>query len=246
MPANRNALIRYKTIDLCLQNKYRKWTLEDLITACSETLYEYEGNRKGVSRRTIQLDIQMMRSDKLGYNAPIVVTDKKFYTYEDTAYSIMNIPLSENDLDKLMETVEFLKQFKGFSHFRELEGMVQKLEDHVYSSKVHRNPVIDFEKNEDLKGLEYLDILYTAIVNEQVILFINRQHAPYVITKPFHHSQQVIESNENGITISLEVQHNFELEKEILGLGDGEVVIDPSRLRRSIKKRLRTAAELYN
>lgn len=114
MPVNRNALIRYKTIDLCLQNRYRKWTLEDLIDACSDALYEYEGIDKGVSRRTVQMDIQLMRSDKLGYNAPIVITDRKYYTYEDPNYSIMNIPLSEGDLDKLTETVDFLKQFKGF------------------------------------------------------------------------------------------------------------------------------------
>ena len=118
MPANRNALIRYKTIDKCLQNKFRKWALEDLIEACSEALYEYEGIDKGVSRRTVQADIQLMRSDKLGYNAPIVVVDKKFYTYEDPEYSITNIPLSEHDLLKLNETVDFLKQFKGFSHFK--------------------------------------------------------------------------------------------------------------------------------
>ena len=83
MPVNRNALIRYTTIDKCLQNYYRNWTLDDLIEACSEALYEYEGIRKGVSRRTVQADIQFMRSDKLGYNAPIIVIDKKYYTYED-------------------------------------------------------------------------------------------------------------------------------------------------------------------
>lgn len=43
MPVNRNALIGYKTIDTCLQNKYRQWTLEDLIDACSDILYKYEG-----------------------------------------------------------------------------------------------------------------------------------------------------------------------------------------------------------
>ncbi|MCB0840421.1 MAG: phytanoyl-CoA dioxygenase, partial [Bacteroidetes bacterium] len=87
MPVNRNALIRYKTIDKCLQNRYRRWTLEDLIEACSEALYEYEGIDKGVSKRTVQSDIQMMRSDKLGYNAPIIVLEKKYYTYEDPDYS---------------------------------------------------------------------------------------------------------------------------------------------------------------
>ena len=59
MPVNRNALIRYRTIDNCLRNKFRKWTLEDLIDACSDALYEYEGIDKGVSRRTVQMDIQL-------------------------------------------------------------------------------------------------------------------------------------------------------------------------------------------
>ena len=78
MAQTKNALIRYKTIDKCLQNKYRQWSLDDLIEAVSEALYEYEGKENPVSKRTLQLDIQMMRSEKLGYNAPIVVYDKKF------------------------------------------------------------------------------------------------------------------------------------------------------------------------
>nr|MBX2840503.1 phytanoyl-CoA dioxygenase [Flammeovirgaceae bacterium] len=98
MPVNRNALIRFKTIDKCLQNHYRKWTLDDLIDACSEALYEYEGIDKGVSKRTVQADIQMMRSDKLGYNAPIIVEERKYYAYEDKEYSITNIPLTDQDL----------------------------------------------------------------------------------------------------------------------------------------------------
>ncbi|MDR2840914.1 MAG: WYL domain-containing protein, partial [Paludibacter sp.] len=112
MPVNRNALIRYKTIDNCLQNRYRTWTLEDLIDACSDALYEYEGIDKGISRRTIQMDIQMMRSEKLGYNAPIVVYDHKYYKYDDRDYSITNTPLSEQDLRVMSEAVEVLRQFK--------------------------------------------------------------------------------------------------------------------------------------
>lgn len=73
MPANKNALIRYKTIDNCLRNRYRRWTLDDLVDACSDALYDMEGITKGVCARTVQMDIQIMRSDKLGYNAPIEV-----------------------------------------------------------------------------------------------------------------------------------------------------------------------------
>ena len=169
MPANRNALIRYKTIDKCLQNRYRKWTLEDLVDACSDALYEYEGIDKGISKRSVQMDLQMMRSEKLGYSAPIVVVDKKFYTYEDPDYSITNIPLTDQDLGKLSETIEILKQFKGFSHFQELDGMVQKLEDHVYSAKTKKRTVIHIEQNENLKGLEYLDELYQSIIQQKCL-----------------------------------------------------------------------------
>ena len=97
MPANKNALIRYKTIDRCLRNRYRRWTIEDLVDACSDALYDMEGIRKGISLRTVQGDIQIMRSDKLGYNAPIEVYDRIYYRYADPQYSITEMPLSEED-----------------------------------------------------------------------------------------------------------------------------------------------------
>ena len=43
MPRNKNALLRYRTIDRCLRNTGRRWTLQDLVDACSDALYEYEG-----------------------------------------------------------------------------------------------------------------------------------------------------------------------------------------------------------
>lgn len=167
MPVNRNALIRYKTIDTCLRNRFRRWTLENLIDACSDALYEYEGIDKGISKRTIQMDIQIMRSEKLGYNAPIVVYENKYYKYDDADYSITNIPLSEQDLTVMKEAVEILRQFTGFSHFAQMGGIISKLEDQVYSAQLKTQPVIDFEKNESLKGLHYLGVVYSAIINKQ-------------------------------------------------------------------------------
>lgn len=169
MPVNRNALIRYKTIDTCLRNRYRQWTLENLIDACSDALYEYEGIDKGISKRTVQGDIQIMRSEKLGYNAPIIVYDNKYYTYEDEDYSITNTPLSEQDLKVMSEAVEVLRQFKGFSYFTGMGEIVNRLEDHVTSAKTKAIPVIDFEKNENLQGLNHLDTIYHSIVDKQAL-----------------------------------------------------------------------------
>jgi predicted DNA-binding transcriptional regulator YafY len=335
MPINKLALVRYKTIDNCLQNRFRKWTLEDLVEACSEALYEYEGITKGVSVRTVQLDLQNMRSEKLGYNAPIVVTDKKFYSYEDKEYSITNIPLTSQDLGTLNEVVEVLKQFKGFNYFAELTGMVNKLEDKIYSSKHKGRSYIDFEKNELLKGLEFIDPLHKAIISKKtlevsyqsfkakqpvimilypyllkeyrnrwfllcmnkkgqninilaldriekvkeipekylksdklnietffddvigvsknvgqnpvtVVMKIDWENAPYIVTKPVHSSQKILKEEEDGMIFSINVIWNFELEREILGFGEKLKVLGPKRLAGKLASRLKKNLEAYS
>lgn len=110
MPANKNALIRYRTIDNCLRNKYRRWTLDDLVQACCDALYDMEGITKGVCARTVQMDIQIMRSDKLGYNAPIEVYDKIYYRYADPNYSISDMPLSMDDCKLLKKAISLLSE----------------------------------------------------------------------------------------------------------------------------------------
>jgi len=46
---------------------------------------------------------------------------------------------------------------------------------------------------------------------EEVRLFVHQKAAPYVLIKPLHHSQQLVETQAQGIVISLRVQHNYEL-----------------------------------
>lgn len=121
MPANKNALIRYKTIDRCLRNKYQRWTLDDLVEACSDALYEMEGITRGVSVRTVQADIQIMRSDKLGYEAPIEVYENKYYRYSDEDYSIFNSHLTTDMRELIADTVDKLSQY-------ELNGIESDLE----------------------------------------------------------------------------------------------------------------------
>lgn len=329
MSSNKNALIRYKTIDNCLRNRTKLWTLEDLIDACSDALYEYEGKYDLVSKRTVQLDIQNMRSEKLGYNAPIEVFQKKFYRYSEPDFSIKNIPVNENDIKVMNDAVQILKQFKDFSIFKEMNGVIQKLEDSVYASK--QKAIIHLDKNERLKGLEFIDTLYDAIFNKNVlkieyksfkaretnyyiihpqllkeynnrwflitwdemtyltlaldrvisiekinaeyidknidgdhffkevigvtvsqrnrpmnvIFWIDKNNAPYVKTKPFHHSQEIIEELEDGTVFKISVQINFELERVILGFGESIKIIQPTKLKKKIIHKLRIAYKNY-
>ncbi len=336
MAQNKNALIRYKTIDKCLQNHYRTWTLEDLIEACSEALYEYEGKENSVSKRTVQMDIQTMRSEKLGYNAPIVVYDKKYYKYEEEDFTITDIPLTETDINVLTETVSMLKQFKDFSLFSDVSDILQRLEDKIYAEKSHTRPVIYLDKNENLKGLHFLDEIYQAIIKKIVLvityksfkskeeqkfnfhpfilkefnnrwflvgkkkasdpitnlaldriikidfdfnlpyleqdfdaeyfykdvvgvtvnqglnaktvqLWIDATNAPYVLTKPLHQSQKLESENEDGsVIVTLRLKINNEIERLLLGFGDGLEVILPESLRKRISKKLIDASQRYH
>ena len=168
MPVNRNTLLRYKTIDRMLR-KGRKVTLDELIEACNDALYETNGYGE-VSRRTIQHDIQEMRySQALGYYAPIKVVDKKYYKYDEFGYSITQIPLSSEDMVHLSEAVDLLKQMSSFKGFDGVEDVVNRLEDYVASMRYKIEPVILLESNDRLRGLEYITDLHDAIINKEPI-----------------------------------------------------------------------------
>ncbi|HEY9259479.1 WYL domain-containing protein [Chitinophaga sp.] len=335
MSINKLALIRYKAIDDCLRNRYRKWTLEDLIDKVADVLYNTEGISSGVSKRTIQADIQLMRSDKLGYNAPIEVKDRKYYCYSDPAYSITNAPINDGDVDKMKEIVAVLKQFNGFSYFDDMSDMIARLENNLYkSTDTHRN-CIQFENNHQLLGLAHINPLYQATLHRKpllieyksfkatkaqehicypyllkeyrnrwflltrikhspqlttmaldrivslqelpkekfidydgmpfeayfdnligvtksekdvahkVVLEIDKKHAPYVLTKPLHHSQQVLKTGADSTIVSIQVVLNFELEREIMGFGEHMKVLSPKSLASRIAKRFLLAAQEY-
>lgn len=169
MPLNRATLIRIKTIDQCLQRRNRLWTLDDLIDACSDALSELEGRDTNVSRRTIQADIQLMRSDKLGYNAPIVVKDKKYYHYDDPDYSISKIPLSEQDISTLNGAVDILRHFQIFPQLSPAVEVINKLQEHIAVAVNKSAPAIDLERNERYQGISLLSELYQAVKKKQVL-----------------------------------------------------------------------------
>ncbi|QTE22481.1 helix-turn-helix transcriptional regulator [Polaribacter cellanae] len=211
MASNKNALIRYKTIDYCLRNKFKKWTLDDLIEACSDALYEYEGKDVNVSKRTIQLDIQLMRSDKLGYNAPIEVYNRRFYKYSDKDYSIMNIPVTDNDVKIMNDAIQLLRQFKDFSLFKEMDGVLQRLEDSVYSSQKDKKSIIHLDKNEQLKGLEFIDPLYNAIQQKKVLKIRYQSFKAHNASDMIVHPQLLKEFNNRWFLLCLNKRKYYTL-----------------------------------
>jgi predicted DNA-binding transcriptional regulator YafY len=78
-----------------------------------------------------------------------------------------------------------------------------------------------------------------------IVLRIDRENAPYVITKPFHPTQTVLKSDNEGIIISIRVVWNLELEREILGFAEAIQVLSPKGLRGKLQNRLKTAIQKY-
>ena len=103
MPTNLNALVRFKQIDICLRSPYLKATINVLQDRCSRELEKQRGI-PSISERTIREDIKVMRSDALGFNAPIVVKNG-IYSYSDPEYSIFKTSIHEIDLLKRIQDI---------------------------------------------------------------------------------------------------------------------------------------------
>lgn len=190
MSTNKNALIRYKTLDKCLSNKYKRYYINDLIQACNDVLYEHYGEEVTVSRRQIFNDLEFMKSDA-GYEAPIVsVRDgrKVYYTYEDLNFSIIQKPLTNDELSILENTIELLSRLKGIPGIEGIESVETKLMNVSNENSVQK--IISFQENEFLKGLEFLTPLYNYIKNCQVVKltykpFTHTNSTSYIIAPYF-------------------------------------------------------------
>lgn len=136
MPANKYALIRYRVIDECLTNRFRRFpTKEDLRRACEDALYGSQNEHISIS--TIEKDIYAMRYDtSLGYEAPIEFhKGEKGYHYTEEHYTIKKVPLAEEDMEALRFAAQTLYQFKDIPVFHAFEQMLGKLKEHVSLSE---------------------------------------------------------------------------------------------------------------
>lgn len=334
MPVNKNASYRYRIIDNCLRNHGRRWTLEDLIDEVSARIEEDFGIFKGVSKRTVQQDISIMRSMyPRGFDAPILCRDG-YYFYDDPDYSIINSPLNERDVENLQEAISILQQFKTLPIYEELIGLILKLEGKITFDPTSKDKIIEFDSNEKVKGVEFIQPLYEHIRNKKVLeigylpflredhllmtihpyllkefnnrwfligyneeigmmshlaldriraiikkdlpwfdypgftsetyfkhvlgitipenakpekieLFVSKERAPYIITKPIHSSQEIIKESAEGMVIRLHLAVNKELVSEVLSFGKDVKVIKPQTLAEIVKESLIQAMKSY-
>jgi len=191
MPTNKNALLRYQILDRCFSNRYRKYTIEDLVDAVNEALYDMYGSE--VSMRQIRDDIKYMR-DRVSYNAPIeaVPFDGKrcYYRYSDPNYTIFNTELTTEEVTKLCSTINMLGRYRGGAN-RWLEEVISNLELR-FGIKTNREHIVAFEQNDQLRGLEFLSELIDSAINHQPLNLLYRTYngkETNVVIHPYHVKQ---------------------------------------------------------
>ena len=106
-------------------------------------------------------------------------------------------------------------------------------------------------KPTDVNWLDYFDEMIgvskdTRTEPQKVLLWVSNASWPYVKTKPLHGAtQRLVNMDETGAYITIEVYLNYELEQQILSFGDNMKVLEPVELKERIKKRLGDAILNY-
>ena len=79
---------------------------------------------------------------------------------------------------------------------------------------------------------------------EKIILKFDAERFPYVVNKPIHHSQIILD--EKSFTIQLTIRPNKELESRIFSYGGQVEVIQPLWLREQIKNKYKEIIRIYS
>ena len=114
MGISKSAFSRYRIIDKMLKNKFRPYpNLEDIQNACAEQLDFCP------SLDTLEKDIRNMKQFDV-LDAPIVYCRKnKGYYYSNPNFSINTIPLTDDDILTIKESLDLIKNLGGNNRVNE-------------------------------------------------------------------------------------------------------------------------------
>ena len=166
MPTNKHATIRYHALDQCFANFGRKYFIDDLIEACNNALYEFNGLSDGIKRRQLFDDIKFMESEQ-GWAIPLKRHSERkrvYYRYSDKKYSIKKQAINKSEANQLKETLSILHRFKGMPQFEWIDEIMVRLESSFNLNKTTNASIVGFEQNLYLKGLDFFGELFNAIL----------------------------------------------------------------------------------
>lgn len=106
-----------------------------------------------------------------------------------------------------------------------------------------------FVKNESVDFSTFFDDVVgvsvpydTNIVTEEIVLRFSEKRFPYVVSKPIHHTQKVLDE---PFTISIKVRPNRELSQQIFSFIPDVEVVSPEWLRNEIRDKIQENLKKY-
>ena len=172
MPANKNAIIRHRIIDQCINNKRHRYpSLEYLADRCSEIL------ETDISTSTIEKDLALMKKDPpVGYNAPIIYSKQnKGYAYSEIGFSIAELNLQDEEWDALRFSAQLLYQYKEVPVFSNFKNAIERINTRFALGLETDDQTLDqhvqFETANSISGMEWINVIYAAIRNKFPIRF---------------------------------------------------------------------------
>ena len=176
MPTNKNAAIRYQTLDKCFRDRRHRYYMEDLIDKCEEAIYYYNGVG-GVSRRQIFEDIKFMESET-GWSVPLERKQdgrRVYYRYRDPDFTINAQPLTEDEARQLRSVIITLRRFRGLPSNAWVDEVISNLEWR-FGLRGNQENMIGFEQNPYLRGLNLLPDIIDAATSHQAVRITYRNY----------------------------------------------------------------------
>lgn len=167
MPRNKDFSRRIEIIDECLRRRQKKWFVEDLLETVNSKLDERFD--KKVSKRTLYEDLKYLQEEK---GAPIIKQwegQRVYYKYDDATYSVLNLPISEEEITRLKDAIKMLREINDFSILEEVDLIVEKLEHTISTNVPDSRTMIQFEKHTYAEGAEFIDDLFESIKGKSVL-----------------------------------------------------------------------------
>ena len=175
MPVDKQVLLRYQVLNRCFRNKYREYTIDDLVDECNKALRK--ADKPEVSKRTIQNDIVQLETTDPYYirlNENLKRGRKRLYRYVDTDYNLPLFRMNDEERNKIEDAIYVLKQFEGEPLYDWVRTILMQIEGGLFNEEA--SPVVSFQSNLDLKGLEHFNKLLRAILSKRVLKL---RYTPY-------------------------------------------------------------------
>lgn len=171
MAINKNALLRYQTIDKCLSNTGRGYTFDELLNEVNNALLKDNPENTGIEIRQLREDIRNMKKESI-YGAPITSKPsgngrKHFYFYEDPKFSINNRPLNDTEMNQLDSLLNLFDRFENIQGLEWTSEMGVKLK-HSFKNN-NSQKVIRFDNVGEYEGYKFITPIFNSIINKRVI-----------------------------------------------------------------------------